>query len=410
VQLQLSRRWRLAADDVQAVADAKTRELFGGGLYRNSEQREGVYTLLRQQDAVTVLLVMPTARGNTATFLIPAAVEADAAVTVASGAAKAAAATVAGAAGHHPHHQHQRDGPWATPTSAGGVSVGGRNRGCGGGGGAGGCRGAAATAAAAAATAAAAVEEADAAEEVASIPAPWNPSVTIVLTPTRAVTANIRAVAAAAGLTVGNWPRGCDSGESSLLVIDMATIVRDSCISFALVQLPSAAGCLARVVIDEVHLAMLWSNFRAALLHIRSVLADLVCPLIFLSATVPVPWVGALIAAVGVRSTRPVAVLRAGSTRRTYIRSLVEQIVTPLSHGRTHEFPDGNSALHVAIVGRFIKQVDAVTTPGGDHVGRSAVLCVFCEQIAEVDGIVDELHAEVRRRRGVRVAPVEDDA
>jgi len=82
--------------------------------------------------------------------------------------------------------------------------------------------------------------------------------VTIVLTPTRAVTANMVSAAEAAGISVGDWPRGCDAGDASLFVLDMARVVQDYAVFVDIVQRLSGEVRLARVAIDEVHLVLLW--------------------------------------------------------------------------------------------------------------------------------------------------------
>jgi len=342
VSARLSRSYRLTRDEVRAAADAKTRELYGAGMYRNAEQREGVYTILQTRGPVTVLFVMPTASGKTATLLIPAAVEADAAVAAAREEATCRGAGVGG--GQEPA------GGYATTPAPGGAGP----------------------------------------------PAPWYPPVTIVLTPTRAVTANMVSAATAAGITVGDWPRGCDAGDASIFVIDMARVVHDFDIFSDVVRRLAAAGRLARVAIDEAHLVLLWgSSFREALLQLRTVLADLVCPLLLFTATAPVAGVEPMLAGVGVSSRRPVAVVRASTTRQALTRYMVESI-GPSFRRYPERFENGNGPLHKAISHRVITQVRKIGNGSGDRQGRSAVIAVFFETVAEVDGIAAHLHETVR--------------
>jgi len=342
VSARLSRSYRLTRDEVRAAADAKTRELFGAGMYRNAEQQEGVYTILQTRGPVTVLFVMPTASGKTATLLIPAAVEAEAAVAAAREEAIARGAGFSGL--------QELAGGYAAPAPV-----------------------------------------------QAGPPAPWYPPVTIVLTPTRAVTANMVSAAKAAGIAVGDWPRGCDAGDASLFVIDMARVVHDFVIFSDVVRRLAAAGRLARVAIDEAHLVLLWgSSFREALLQLRTVLADLVCPLLLFTATAPVAGVEPMLAGVGVSSRRPVAVVRASTTRQALTRYMVESI-GPAFRRHPERYEDGNGPLHKAISQRVIAQVRKIGNGSGDRQGRSAVIAVFCETVAEVDGIAAHLHETVRR-------------
>jgi len=78
---QLARRYRLAPEAVARVADKHTRALYGAGMHRSVEQQRAIYAVLAARDAVTQLVVRPTAGGKTATFIVPAVAEAAAAVT-----------------------------------------------------------------------------------------------------------------------------------------------------------------------------------------------------------------------------------------------------------------------------------------------------------------------------------------
>jgi len=124
------------------------------------------------------------------------------------------------------------------------------------------------------------------------------------MTPTGAITSNIVGAARAAGLTVASRPRGCDAGKESLFVIAMGTAVREGVVFREVTRLLSDGGRLARVVIDEAHLTLLW-DFREALAHLRATVVDLPCPLLLLTATAPPAWIEALLAAVGLRAHRP---------------------------------------------------------------------------------------------------------
>jgi len=198
-------------------------------------QQHAIYAVLSARDAGTQLVVLPTAGGKTATFIVLAIAEAAAAVTVTR--RLQVVAKVAPSA-------------------------------------------------------------------VTTTPTPWYPPVTIVLTPTRAITANIVGAARAAGLTVGSRPCGCDAGKESLFVIAMGTAVRDGVVFREVTRRLSDGGRLARVVIDEAHLTLLW-DFREALAHLRATVVDLPCPLLLLTATAPPAWIEALLAAVGLRAHRP---------------------------------------------------------------------------------------------------------
>jgi len=339
--LQLARRYRLDPAAVSQIADAKVRSTFGAGMYRSRAQQRAIYAVMSATDAVTQLVVLPTAGGKTATFLIPVACEADAAVAAAAAASTEAAATTSFAGGGSSGSGGTNNNTIASATS-------------------------------------------------------WNPPVTIVLTPTRAITANTIAAATAAGVTVGEWPRGCHAGEASLFVIDIGTIVLNRAVFLELIRYLSAVGRLARVVIDEVHLVSLWVLFREILALIRAVLASLSCPLLLLSATVPPKMYDTLLAGVGSAPDRAVAVIRPSTTRRVHIRYRVEPVVARYRRPVTG-VPDGdrNRELHSEVATRVLRQAASVRNPGGDKAGRSTVLGVFCETVAEVDGIVTQLYAHL---------------
>ena len=347
VRAQLARRHRLSKDDVAGAADAVSARLYGSSKYRSPTQREATYAVLSARDPVTQVVVLPTGGGKTSIFLVPALCESLAAVAAARDDAHAHGSACVSHIGAAPETEH------------GGAREGGL------------C--------------------------VSDAPAAWYPPVTIVLTPTRAVTANTVEAATAAGLTVGEWPRGCDAGDASLFVMDICMIVQHAAVFLDLVRRLSLAGRLARIVIDEVHLVLLWSTFRDALAHVRAVLADLPCPLLQLTATLPRRWLNAVLAGVGLTSSRPWSFIGPPSTRRENIRYLVEAVPDGVRFYRNPAASVvGNRPLHAAVASRVLQQAGLMRSATGDRHGRSVVMDVFCKTVAEVDGIAAELAACLR--------------
>jgi len=345
VRAQLARRNCLSKDDVAGAADAVSARVYGSSKYRSPTPREATYAVLSARNPVTQVVVLPTGGGKTSTFLVPALCESLAAVAAARDDAHGSACV-----------SHIGAAP---ATEHGGARGGGL------------C--------------------------VSDAPAAWYPPVTIVLKPTRAVTANTVEAATAAGLTVGEWPRGCDAGDASLFVMDTCMIVQHAAVFLELVRRLSLAGRLARIVIDEVHLVLLWSTFRDALAHVRAVLADLPCPLLLLTATLPRRWLNAGLAGVGFTSSRPWCFIRPPSTRREIIRYLVEAVPDGVRFYRNPAASVvGNRPLHAAVASRVLQQAGLMRSATADRHGQSVVMGVCCETVAEVDGIAAELAACLR--------------
>ena len=61
---QLARRYRLTPEVIAAEADRHTRALYGSDMYRSVEQKRAIYAVLSARDAVTQLVVLPTAGGQ----------------------------------------------------------------------------------------------------------------------------------------------------------------------------------------------------------------------------------------------------------------------------------------------------------------------------------------------------------
>jgi len=184
-------------------------------------------------------------------------------------------------------------------------------------------------------------------------------------------------------------------GEASLFVIDMGTAVRDGVVFRDVTRRLSDGGRLARVVIDEAHLTLLW-DVRKALAHLRQKLPDLQCPLLLLTATAPPSWIDALLAAVGLRAHRQWSLIRPTSTARTNIRYVVEPVPVRF-HRRPAAVARGNAPLHGAVSDRVLAQAASVRSRSGDAAGRTAVLGVFCETVVEINGVVAQLHERLRR-------------
>lgn len=218
------------------------------------------------------------------------------------------------------------------------------------------------------------------------------PAVTFVLSPTRAVSATIKEAAKALGLVVVMWRRGgCACPESaSLVIVDISTAVQDMADLLLFVSHLDGQGRLARFVVDEAHLVNLWSAFRYHLLHLRTLLADLPCPLVLLTATAPVAWVRSLVNSVTLSPSRPLSVIRPASTRRPNIQYRVEPCPEPY---QAAPIPDANARLHAAMAARINVQVAAIRNPSGDRQGRSAIIGCFCETVKEVTGVADALCA-----------------
>jgi len=220
---------------------------------------------------ITQLMVMPTSGGKTATFVIPALCEAYAAVYVA----------------REDYDAGGSGGAAAVDALAGlGRRVGWK----------------------------------------AGVPAAWYPPVTIMLTPTRAIPSNAMETAKGAGLTFGDWPRGCGAGEASLFVVDIGTIFKHIAVFRDAVRRQSDSGRLARVEIEEVYLVLLWSPYSDARAHVPGVLADLPCPLLLMAATVPQGWLNVLLASVGPTSDLLRCFIGPASKRRENIRYLQEPV------------------------------------------------------------------------------------
>ena len=342
-QWQLARPLRPPHSAVCSVIDARVRELYGARMYKSATQREAVHAVATRTEAQTLLVVLPTGGGKTLTFTLPCLVESLAATSRAFASAAGAHQRVGGAAGALPP---------VAPAGRDGVR-----------------------------------------DPTASL---WCPPVTVVLTMTRAVTSTITEAATALGVTVASWPRGATATDAAMVVMDLCTAVANEPAFRAWLMRLSAAGRLARVVIDEAHLAVLWVTFRPHLLHVRRLLAGLPCVLLLLTATAPPRFMNSLVGAVNVDPSRPFAVIRSPSTRRRNLRYLVEGVPGNVPYVQGSR----NRELHDAIAARVMREVAHLQQRAADDgvAGKALVLGVFCETVAEVDGVAQQLHAALDRR------------
>jgi len=342
-QWQLARPLRPPHSAVCSVIDARVRDLYGARMYKSDTQRKAVHAVATRTEAQTLLVVLPTGGGKTLTFTLPCLVESLASTSRAFASAAGAQQRVGGAAGALP--------PVAPPARDG------------------------------------------VRDPTASL---WCPPVTVVLTMTRAVTSTITEAATALGVTVASWPRGATATDAAMVVLDLCTAVADEPAFRAWLMRLSAAGRLARVVIDEAHLAVLWVTFRPHLLHVRRLLAGLPCVLLLLTATAPPRFMNSLVGAVNVDPSRPFAVIRSPSTRRRNVRYQVEGVPGNVPYVQN----SGNRQLHDAIAARVMREVAHLHQRAADDgvAGKALVLGVFCETVAEVDGVAQQLHAALDRR------------
>lgn len=326
VHIHVSGPGRVPVASAHKLVDDKVKAVYGS--YKSDEQRMAIHEILLARYPQTTPFVLPTGGGKSASFLILVACGAESARKVPHTSAEAAEHGTGLCVGTH--------------------------------------RAAHATA------------------------AQLLPVVTIVLSPTRAVSPTLAEAAKALGLIVTVWRRGgldCPASVS-LIIVDMSTAVVDAADLTAYLDILNGQSRLARVVVDEVHLVSLWSSFRHHLLHLRSLLSDLPCQLLLLTATAPVELVPTLIASVSLSTSRPFWVLRPVSTRRTNIRYIVEQCLKPYELSPD---PEANTPLHTAIAARILTQVDALRNAAGDRQGRSAIFGCVYETVREVDGIADRL-------------------
>jgi len=387
-QLQLARKYRVGRLAAEALADVELRRLYGAkATYKTEQQQQAVYAVLHARDPQTVLTVLPTGGGKTNVWLLPCAVERRAA----EAAAWASALTGLGGA--------RSGGTPAAPAAAA------QSPAPGAGGGA--PCGAAAVASPSGGSAS---------------PLSWGPPVTVVLTPTVAVSATAREAAEAAGVVAIMWPTSASGRSASLyptdasvLIVDMCTVVVDRVGFLQFLSALDAVGRLARLVIDEVHLVSLWAGFRHHLLQLRDVLADLRCPSVLLSATVPPTAVTELSLWVGHTPSRPFTCIRQ-SVRRENVAYWVERCPFVFSRRPRNTVAAGgedpNSALHRAVAQRAVRQVHQLRSASGTIAGRSACVAVCCETTAEVDGIAASIGAllELHVSAGLAAAAFTDAA
>jgi len=342
-QSQLARPLRPPHSAVCSVIDARVRDLYGARMYKSETQRKAVHVVATRTEAQTLLFVLPTGGGKTLMFTLPCLVKTLTSTSRTFASAAGAQQRVGGAAGALP--------PVASP---------GRN----------GVR-----------------------DPTASL---WCPPVTVVLTMTRAVTSTITEAASILGVTVASWPRGATATYAAMVILDLCTAVADEPAFRPWLMCLSAACRLARVVVDEAHLAVLWVTFRPHLPHVRRLLAGLTCVLLLLTATAPPRFMNWLVGAVNVDPSRPSAVIRSPSTRRCNLRYQVEGAPGNVPYVQDSD----NRQLHDAIVAWVMREVAHLQQHAVEDgvAGKALVLGMFCETVAEVDGVAQQLHAALYRR------------
>jgi len=387
-QLWLSRMYRVVRLAAEALADVELWRLYGANAtYETEQQQQSVHALLHARDRQTVLTVLPPGGGNTNVWLLPCAVERRAAeaaawasaLTGVGGARSGDAAAAPAAAAQSP-----------VPGAGGGAPC-----------------GAAAVASPSGGSAS---------------PLSWGPPVTVVLTPTVAVSGTAREAAVAAGVVAIMWPTSASGRSASLyptdasvLIVDMCTVVVDRVGFVLFLSALDAVGRLARLVIHEVHLVSLWAGFRHHLVQIRDVLADLRCPSVLLSATVPPTAVTELCLWVGHTPSRPFTCIRQ-SVRRENVAYWVERCPFVFSRRPRNTVAAGgedpNSDLHWAVAQRAVRQVHQLRSASGTIAGRSACVAVCCETAEEVDGIAASIGAllELHVSVGLAAAAATDAA
>lgn len=368
---------RMSPSAAEAAVDAAARLVYGPGGFKSPTQRLATVLTFCARDAVTQLTVLPTGGGKSATFLLVAYIEAAAASNAAAQAEHQHDAAKQQQYELHQHEQHRRSVGAAVAQVNGGGS---------------GCGGCAAAGAGAGLASPMGSRGAAAAADFSRRASLWCPTVTIVLTTTRAVSATILDAAARMPVRAGSWAQRL-APDVAVVVVDATVIVRNRAQFVALIRGLDAQGRLGRVVIDEVHLLGLWGSFRHPLVFVKDVLASLPCPLILLTATAPVRWVQPLLAATGWTPSRPVAILRPPSTRRANLRYCVEPSPVPFTKrgGGTSSTPYEVSPLHMAVADRVLEQISTMRAPSGDLHSRCAVVGVFLETVLHVEGISDAL-------------------